>query len=70
MNDFTKEELILLWRSLYHMIEIGYFIQPSTHGLLAKIQSLIDNYCEHEWIIHLNARGCNVTCQKCSKDLI
>jgi len=48
MNDFTKEELSILYRSLNHMLEINYFIQPSSFELLNKIQSLIDNYCEHE----------------------
>jgi hypothetical protein len=49
MNDFTKEELSLLWRSLNHMIDIKYFIQPTTKELLDKIQSLIDSYCDHNW---------------------
>ncbi len=41
MNDFTKEELEILW---------GACDQYSpAFGMLNKIQSMIDNYCEHEW---------------------
>ena len=44
MNDFTKDDLSILWRSLNHMLEIKYFIQPTTFELLNKLQSMIDNY--------------------------
>ena len=43
MNDFTKDELAIL----KHVLNInpdGY----RDPGLLNKIQSLIDNHCEHE----------------------
>jgi hypothetical protein len=41
MNDFTKEELeeLVMWSK--HLA--GY-----NPALLNKIQSLIDNYCDHE----------------------
>ena len=43
MNDFTKEELAVLKHVLNTNID-GY----KDPCLLNKIQSLLDNYCEHE----------------------
>jgi len=41
MNNFTKEE----WQELRWMLyEAGKGVQP----LCYKIQSMIDNYCEHK----------------------
>ncbi len=47
MNDFTKEELIMLKRlTLQH---VNQFRENSDCiALLNKIQSMIENYCEHE----------------------
>ncbi len=49
MNDFTKDELQeLKWM----LCEVGKGVQP----LCYKVQSLIDNYCDHkereiyEWV--------------------
>ncbi len=63
MNDFTKEELNILRAA---MGEILFF--PETKRVINKIQSLIDNYCEHE---------CNGevetfidTCRKCNAYLL
>lgn len=48
MNDFTKEELkemLLVFNELF-----AESSQPeSTHKLKIKIESMIENYCEHEW---------------------
>ncbi len=49
MNDFTKDELESIWNwgDVYcwdsHVSETVY------RPLLDKLQSLIENYCEHEW---------------------
>lgn len=44
MNDFTKEELIILKDALY-----GVLLDVSEEKILANtLQSMIDNYCEHE----------------------
>lgn len=54
MNDFTKDELNIL------LLEMNIVIQRTTkEGILSispiyfklrdKIQSMIDNYCEHDW---------------------
>lgn len=54
MNEFTKEELFMLLEET----EGGIYVE-----LRKKIQSMIDNYCEHEWI--------NATyCEKCNKGIL
>lgn len=56
MNDFTKEELMAL--SIYTLSIAG------ESDLQKKIQSMIDNYCEHDWSkgVHLFN---DVYCTKC-----
>ncbi len=44
MNDFTKEELL----SLKLHIDTSLAQCDHTENLITKIQSMIDNYCEHE----------------------
>lgn len=48
MNEFTKEELQELKRCLKYMIT-GHVTPYSalTINMKKKIQSMIDNYCEH-----------------------
>lgn len=59
MNDFTKEELEdLIFCVKYHTDYQGDSIQEN---LINKIQSLIDNYCKHEW-----REGMCQTCIKCN----
>lgn len=40
MNDFTKDELVIMY--------VGVPPVPATLELKNKIQSMIENYCEHE----------------------
>lgn len=48
MNDFTKEELKYLYEAAE--TEVKYFNDGHIgHSVLLKLQSMIDNYCEHEW---------------------
>lgn len=61
MNDFTKDELMnisdaILYSSLFHSR------QDRLIPIRDKIQSLIDNYCDHELIP--NGSG-NYICSKC-----
>ena len=60
MNDFTKEEL----EDIYDAI-MDTSIAMLQH-LPNKIQSMLDNYCEHEWRrgVHLFN---DIYCTKCSK---
>jgi hypothetical protein len=61
MNDFTKEELE----------EISYclaYTYNHEHSLFEKIQSMIDNFCEHDW--QNLCCGCaleNIWCDKCKR---
>ncbi len=55
MNDFTKEELIYIKNMGF---EGSGAIRFDHHEILRdKIQSMIDNYCEHEY------EGC---CESCA----
>lgn len=64
MNDFTKEELNILKAALG---EILFFSE--TPRLLNKIQSMIDNYCDHNILVTGNDSGhghlWHKTCRKC-----
>ena len=64
MNDFTKEELIMLKRlTLQH---VNQFRQNSDCiELMSKIQSMIDNYCEHDSAINIGEAP--MICKKCGK---
>lgn len=49
MNDFTKEELEHLSTCISLTLSNGYFPFGETgNDLYKKIQSIIDNYCDHE----------------------
>lgn len=51
MNDFTKEELeILQWElnTAIHKLTMASLSCEKHSALNEKIQSMIDNYCEHE----------------------
>lgn len=72
MNDFTKEELQLLefglsvinlWGSAY-----GELKKIDGKSLRTKLQSMIDNYCEHEW---MNSPRLDwlYACMKCHKEI-
>ena len=69
MNDFTKEELEYLNSSLHWatgnpMAAINY---DKYSKLSKKLDSMIDNYCEHEFIINTNSPYIFMMCSKCDK---
>jgi hypothetical protein len=55
MNDFTKEELKLLGGCVFSKFVSSlddpsiHHLQPDLKKLRDNIQSMIENYCEHEW---------------------
>jgi hypothetical protein len=55
MNDFTKEELGII---LYSVDAVAFHEDEDRNDLFNKIQSMIDNYCEHEWQMN-NQLKCN-----------
>lgn len=49
MNDFTKEELHRLMDACVYWFEcLDNGIMEEAQELVGKLQSMIDNYCEHE----------------------
>ena len=67
MNEFTKDELVMLKRlALQH---INLFRQNSDCiELFNKIQLMIDNYCEHEKTKQCNISG-QVLCADCGEEI-
>jgi len=63
LNEFTKEEL-----KLAHEYLCG---NPRTWKLADKIQSMIDEYCDHSLrLIFAPEKGCSLDCSKCKKAFI
>ena len=61
MNDFTKEEWEEILNGVGWLEEVGGWSEE-LDALMKKIRSMIDNYCEHEWV--------NATyCEKCNKGI-
>ena len=61
MNDFTKEELLEIYGLLAH-----HYWDPEkcfNPKLLPKLESMIDNYCEH--LETMNIGGWVARCVKC-----
>lgn len=77
MNEFTKEELIDLYYAIrYFWKNRAYRDLPSdtetcshSYDLMEKIDSLIDNYCEHDWQEIFNERTYS-RCNKCGEEEI
>ncbi len=72
MNDFTKEELKGILDAL-KTIDSNPFIRPENYwpdSLKNKIQSMIDNYCEHEFQIKSFSPHFLMMCDKCDKTFV
>lgn len=72
MNEFTKEELVLfskamreLWFNCSRFMEEHHL--KSCGQLESKLQSLIDNYCEHE-STHLEHGRIHI-CDSCNEEV-
>ena len=63
MNDFTKYELHSLLWAIGYVRERTNNCGDTMRALKPKIQSLIDNYCEHE--PHGDFHECVDRCRKC-----
>lgn len=73
MNDFTKEELkIIYFWGLDRLEAIGLseFKKEAGDFLYNKIGSMIDNYCEHEWRALSLTPHFLMMCAKCRKTLV
>lgn len=62
MNDFKKEELNQLMEACTNWFECpDEGIMEEAQNLVGKLQSMIDNYCEHEYeeeSVELHAKQC------------
>lgn len=67
MNDFTKEELEKCRDAIYScMGNSSLWRKEENLSFLDKLQSLIDNYCEHKWQEDFTIDGTE-SCLKCAK---
>jgi len=66
MNDFTKEELLHIFDSVNTDAKY-YGDEHIAHPILKKIQSMIDNYCEHNDVWHKTDADYVPICSKCDK---
>lgn len=64
MNDFTKEELqdLECWLRVTRKQDITLPSDKNKEYILDKLQSMIDNYCEHE---KEGSVGLHNLCLKC-----
>lgn len=60
MNDFTKEELEGMLLNITHS---SWIYKADKHTVLNKLQSMINNYCEHEKVVP--NYDCKTQCEKC-----
>jgi hypothetical protein len=61
MNEFTKGELEIIYDGLCNLMKLGWI--KTNLQLNKKIQSMIDNYCEHEKVVP--NYGPNTQCTEC-----
>ena len=74
MNDFTKEELADLKDYINYAVSHSYGpTADKVDTIYNKIQSMIDNYCEHEWKLTFESSFTvsgsiikGIYCQKCA----
>lgn len=62
MNDFSKEELECLHNAI--ALQLRDIPMSETNAirrseLVGKLQSMIDNYCEHQWVNSTYCEKCN-----------
>ena len=60
MNDFTKDELKIFHILVARSLRCEPLSQESSiefAKLIHKVESMIDNYCEHQWKTNAAPRG-------------
>lgn len=67
-NDFTKEELIEI-SEYCNAWESGVGMSDFRTNLWHKIQSMIDNYCEHSYGICYEGEQAKPICLKCRRTI-
>ena len=69
MNEFTKDELIKLKNGLEYLpesVNLSSKYLEDCSVILKKLESMIDNYCEHEW--HSGGNRPWLHCIKCKSN--
>ena len=68
MNDFTRDEL----QYLLEMVDSIKIVNRSVNDdeLQEKLQSMIDNYCEHNFIGYAEGQATFPYCNKCCKAIL
>lgn len=69
MNDFTKEELIALKNGIDYLtqsVNLDCKYQELCNHIFKKLETMIDNYCDHEWH-HTKSERKYYRCSKCLK---
>jgi hypothetical protein len=64
MNDFTKEELkfLLCWGvDSCEIKNVETFENNKEMDIFNKIKSMIENYCDHEWVNGTYCEKCDQT---------
>jgi hypothetical protein len=74
MNDFTKEELIKIQDCVNHQCYTQPFGAIELARICEKIQSMINNYCEHKhdiWPLYTNTGECPIAafCFECNSEV-
>lgn len=63
MNEFTKEELQIIYNHIYYNAPLSCTIE-----IRNKIQSMINNFCEHTYVFRCHDD--TIYCPKCGKEQI
>lgn len=65
MNDFTKEELIIIHLDICTYLNMYPMLKSPQHhiDLRDKVKSMISNYCEHEKVVP--NYDCKTECNEC-----
>lgn len=67
MNEFTKEELLTMMEIMDELYFGKFYSKREYPELYDKIQSMIDDYCEHEPYTYIDGVAAVPFCQKCRR---
>jgi hypothetical protein len=67
MNDFTKDEIMLLVYSINTYMMLDRHKEKEGLVLLNKLRNMSDNYCEHSFYLNGCGEGAFAQCHKCGE---
>ena len=67
MNDFTKQELEMLYHCCRVYVTFSVAKDEKSIRLADKLLSMIDNYCEHSYGICYEGEQAKPICLKCRR---